>query len=800
MELVLVVTRGLVFVSALFFVTLASWVVQKSNAITYGEEVLNSSQTTPWVVVVEIFEPDEELPSSSCSGTLIEADLVLTAAHCIPQFGSFRVRYGITNFADTDESFEVQGAWRHPRYSERRFGVNDVALLRLKSPIPSAKYVPLATKAQLLKAERSSTFRIYGWGIDQNNDEATYLRVTNVKNETASLKSKIGKFFNDDIWLAAGRYLKKERVYSGACRGDSGGPLIASSRSRLIQVGVVSFGAKSCDTSMPTIFMKTSYYLGDFRSAIARLVSEDPALDRTKPRNVLEPSIVGTAELGGRIICSQGEWTPNTTEVRYSWISSDGRKIAEGTSLFITRELTGAKLTCNVVAASRAGTAEASAEVAVEKALPDAITKPRIVGGSRVGSALNCETGSWNKYTATVTISWYLGSTFGLVESKDGQYVVPQGAAGRDVYCVVTGSGDGFSQRYELKISIPNKPTVSGTVKISGMPTSGYAAGDGLTASCDGAQAAEGAEQSGIRWWIRDSASGSTPSEIHQGGIYRLPPGFFSQNKGRLLICQFWVSGPGGLTVVSDAVSIVEPRVPDAPSVSIDGFSDWGSNSSAWENLQVSCKVTSYLGQSIPFNSRIEWVLYDVSAPYYPNASTPSTQVATGEKLTLTKAILEQAVLKKLGCRATITTVSGSATGYSTGKYVDYSNIQIADTTAPTYSLVSATPYNPPLRFRDPIVFVLELSDDNSGVSASSISIRAVGPDLKEVVVSRVEPPYKLSGTDKNGRYELKFSFAPSSPVQLGIYRILISLSDNKFNSTGWKDLTSLEFVGVRTD
>jgi hypothetical protein len=789
-----------VFCSILLLLTLSSGVIQQSNGITYGEEVLDAAQSVPWVVVVESFGPEEESPSSFCSGTLVDRDIVLTAAHCIPTFGSFRIRYGISTFTESDNFYSVQGAWRHPRYSERRYGVNDVGLLKLESPIPGASFIPLAKRSDLLKLEKSSIFQILGWGVDQNNVDATYLRRAWVNNETDALRNKVGKFFNDDIWLAAGRYLKRERVYSGACSGDSGGPLLAQKGSKFVQVGVVSFGAKSCDVSMPTIFMKTSYYLKDFSRAISRLRSLDPTLDRTKPISLSLPSISGTPELGNRLTCVNGNWSANAENFEYIWFHKDGRRISSGPGLDVSKSLTGQEVTCKIFASSKAGTSEISAQVLVQKATPDALTPPTITGSARVGSTVTCNPGVWNKYTKSVEVSWFIGGSLGIVQSKGAQWVVPQDAAGRDVFCVVLGSGDGETQRYELNLTIPKKPSVSGSLKIVGMPTSGYAAGDGLTVNCSGAQAADGGEQSGTTWWIRDAATGTTPAQVHQGSVFPLPRGFFTQNKNRLLICQFWVSGPGGLTIVNDAVSIVEPRLPEAPSVTLEGFSDWGPNSSAWENLQITCKVTSYMGQSVAFSTTIEWVVYDLNAPYYPDASTPSVLIATGDNLILSRSILEQAVLKKLGCKAKITTLSGSSIGFSTGKYIDYSNIQVADTKAPTFSLVSVAPYNPPIRFSDPIVFEVDVADENSGVQASSISVRAVSADLKEITVSRIEAPYLLNGTSKAGRYELKFSFAPSNPVVLGNYRILISMSDMKSNSTGWQTLTTLEFLGVRKD
>ncbi|MFM9132834.1 MAG: trypsin-like serine protease, partial [Actinomycetota bacterium] len=62
--------------------------------------------------------------------------------------------------------------------------------------------------------------------------------------------------------LTWGRYIRGEGVYSGACNGDSGGPLFVKGASlpRAV-VGVVSYGAVGCNERAPTVFSRVSYYL-----------------------------------------------------------------------------------------------------------------------------------------------------------------------------------------------------------------------------------------------------------------------------------------------------------------------------------------------------------------------------------------------------------------------------------------------------------------------------------------------------------------------------------------------------------
>ena len=244
-----------------------------ANGITYGSEEVNAAAKSPWAVAILHYPINNEEPDYSCTGTLIKANIVLTAGHCVEPTGTFQIKYGITTFDEAGKTFSVSGAWRSPRYSAARFGVNDIGLLKLKENIPNAVTAPLASAKTIAKAEAAKEFKVYGWGEDQNGESATYLRVAVVNSQSALLKKVVGKSFNSNTWIAAGRYIAKERIYSGACRGDSGGPLIAIQNGKPIQIGITSFGAQDCDTSNPTIFMRLSYYLKDLKIGINQLAT-----------------------------------------------------------------------------------------------------------------------------------------------------------------------------------------------------------------------------------------------------------------------------------------------------------------------------------------------------------------------------------------------------------------------------------------------------------------------------------------------------------------------------------------------
>ena len=56
-------------------------------------------------------------------------------------------------------------------------------------------------------------YEIVGWGKDQNGEEATYLKMTAVLDQTvAAKKIKAWAPWRNDVWFAVGKYNSKEKV------------------------------------------------------------------------------------------------------------------------------------------------------------------------------------------------------------------------------------------------------------------------------------------------------------------------------------------------------------------------------------------------------------------------------------------------------------------------------------------------------------------------------------------------------------------------------------------------------------
>ncbi|GLY07200.1 MULTISPECIES: trypsin-like serine protease [Actinoplanes] len=148
--------------------------------------------------------------SFTCSGTIISANYVLTARHCIS--GTMSVRVGSVNRTSGGTTSAVSAT--STRY--------DLALMRLSTPI-STTYMALSSAYPPV----GSTNSIYGWGMTcySGCDASTTLKTASVQVTSTNQTDAYG-----------GRAIGSTRINGNAWRGDSGGPQVYNNA----QVGVAS--------------------------------------------------------------------------------------------------------------------------------------------------------------------------------------------------------------------------------------------------------------------------------------------------------------------------------------------------------------------------------------------------------------------------------------------------------------------------------------------------------------------------------------------------------------------------------
>ncbi|XP_074972469.1 transmembrane protease serine 13 [Phalacrocorax aristotelis] len=229
-----------------------------SGRIIGGKET--SVSKWPWQVSVQYG------PIHICGGTIIDAQWVLTAAHCffmnsMKILDDWKVYGGVSDLKQRAEGIPVSQVIINSNYSDDHDDY-DIALMKLSRPLTlSAQVRPACLPMYGQRFQTGRSCFITGFGKTRENEDNT-----SPKLREAEVKLIDYKICNSDKVYEG--YLTPRMMCAGylqggkdACQGDSGGPLVCEDNGRWYVAGVTSWGTGCGQKNKPGVYTRVTKLL-----------------------------------------------------------------------------------------------------------------------------------------------------------------------------------------------------------------------------------------------------------------------------------------------------------------------------------------------------------------------------------------------------------------------------------------------------------------------------------------------------------------------------------------------------------
>ncbi|MEE6513438.1 hypothetical protein FKM82_021094 [Ascaphus truei] len=230
-----------------------------SPVVTGYARIVNGEQAVPgswpWQVSLQ-----DRTGWHYCGGSLINAQWVVTAAHCGVGSTDKIVlgEHDRGSNAEPIQSLAVAKVFTHPQWNANTI-TNDISLVKLATPAVITATVSPVCLANVGENYVSGRLCVTsGWGKTRYNSFTT----PNQLQQTA-----LPLLTNDQCKNYWGSNVQDSMICAGAagsssCMGDSGGPLVCQENGVWSLVGIVSWGSSTCSTSTPAAYARVTVLRG----------------------------------------------------------------------------------------------------------------------------------------------------------------------------------------------------------------------------------------------------------------------------------------------------------------------------------------------------------------------------------------------------------------------------------------------------------------------------------------------------------------------------------------------------------
>jgi hypothetical protein len=320
-------------------------------------------QSAPWVVSIMQTAGSSVL---LCSGAVVDASHVLTAAHCVfNQSGapappsSLSVHAGISNYTtplatDAEQDRPVSLIRVHPGYVwSSGASPDDVAVLGLASPLdlsgPSVQAATLLTSGEY-PGGAAATISAFGREAAGSASDGSLNTLTT----TIDAQERCGGFSNTVVPDYDAIALCASAPAGAICSGDSGGALVKADTHAI--VAVASASPPGCDSGSSGVFV----FIG--APEILRFIQGDnqpPTAPRATQATFVTLGGRPPVSVGSTLTCKSGNWDGQPT-LAYAFLNArTGEVLQQGSQhgFAVRPQDSGITISCRAIATNSGGTA-----------------------------------------------------------------------------------------------------------------------------------------------------------------------------------------------------------------------------------------------------------------------------------------------------------------------------------------------------------------------------------------------------------------------------------------------------------